>query len=123
MLKSVDTHGPDVRYGYVRRIFTERGRLVVYLEQAEIAQMTAEARKAGMTLVEWAREALRHELSIPLVDRAPQLPEEREVPTPERSTAAPKRVSRARRTCAHGTAKGDHCWQCQGLAKAQDGQA
>jgi hypothetical protein len=42
----------------VRRIFTERARLVVYIELEDLNRLTAVARGDGKTLVEWAREVL-----------------------------------------------------------------
>ena len=47
----------------VRKIFSDRARIVVYLEQAEVPVMVAKAREEGKTLVEWAREVLRGEIS------------------------------------------------------------
>lgn len=54
-----------MRYAYykaVKRIFTDRARLVVYVEAEELNGMTALARGSGKTLVEWAREVLREKL-------------------------------------------------------------
>jgi len=56
----------------VRRIFTERARIVVYLESEEIDRMLAVAKASGMTLVEWAREALRGELQNNGVEDVPR---------------------------------------------------
>src|SRR5277367_5067711 len=47
----------------MRKIFSDRARIVVYLEQAEVPVMVAKAREEGKTLVEWAREVLRGEIS------------------------------------------------------------
>lgn len=47
---------------HVRKIFQDRARVVVYLEQGDVEAMLAQSRFCGMTLVEWMREVLRGEL-------------------------------------------------------------
>ena|SRR5271154_3440630 len=47
----------------MRKLFTDRTRLVVYLERDEVDRLLAKARESGQTLVEWAREVLRGELA------------------------------------------------------------
>ena len=46
----------------MRKLFTERVRLVVYVEASDLTRLTERAREEGKTLVEWARETLLGEL-------------------------------------------------------------
>lgn len=110
----------------VRKIFTERTRLVVYLETRDLARITATARAAGKTVVEWAREvlvelgdakAVREAGGLPLAGRRVAAPER----LPGESVAAVavgdgEEHGRKPRTCKHGTERGFRCWQCGGLA-------
>lgn len=48
----------------MKKLFTERARLVIYLEQSDVIRMTAKARENGELLAEWARGVLRSELTI-----------------------------------------------------------
>jgi hypothetical protein len=45
----------------MKKVFEERARLVVYLEQSDMVRMTEAARDSGVTLVEWARGVLKEE--------------------------------------------------------------
>jgi len=47
----------------MKKLFTERARLVIYLEQSDVIRMTSKAKEAGEPLVEWARNVLRNELT------------------------------------------------------------
>src|SRR5579864_4003054 len=100
----------------MRKIFTERERLVIYLEHAEVVEMTAKAREEGMTLVEWAREALRSELgtgTVPTVRPNSRIPKDvgREPATskPVDAGLSGTASSRSGKTCVHGVSKGYHC--------------
>ena len=42
----------------MRKLFNDRARLVVYLEQAELDAMASNAKRYGQTLQEWARGVL-----------------------------------------------------------------
>lgn len=46
----------------MRKLFTDRARLVVYVEATDLERLTAKARSEGRTVVEWARETLLEEL-------------------------------------------------------------
>lgn len=46
----------------MKKLFNERARLVIYLDQDELVRMGILAKSNGETLVEWAREVLRSEL-------------------------------------------------------------
>jgi hypothetical protein len=116
----------------VKRIFTDRERLVVYLERAEVIRMTAAAREAGETLVEWARGALRNELICDSRKKGNDGKSEdhraedglrvsRAVLAARRGVAAGggREEPAARvegKACKHGVGKGWHCWQCGGKA-------
>ena len=52
----------------MKRQFAVRGRLVIYLEQADINALTALARENGRTLVEWVRSVLIAQLKPPVRD-------------------------------------------------------
>jgi hypothetical protein len=95
----------------MRRIFDERSRLVVYLEQADLIRMTAKARESGQTLVEWARESLRNELAIGTETpnhQTEEVPRTRATRMGERGPAEPKRRTEDQGlvACKHGAAKG-----------------
>jgi hypothetical protein len=108
----------------VRRIFTDRARLVVYIESGDLLRLTAKARSGGKTLVEWARETLLGELEansdVPCtrpVRMARRRPITREHDTglaSEGNLESKPRVSGP--ACKHGVRKGYRCWQCGGLA-------
>jgi hypothetical protein len=46
----------------MRKIFTNRARVVVYAEAEDVARMELHARSKGHTLPEWARSTLLNEL-------------------------------------------------------------
>lgn len=48
----------------MKKVFDDRARIAVYLDKADVIRMESKAREEGMTLAEWAREALRGELKI-----------------------------------------------------------
>ena len=104
-------------------MFTERSRLVIYLEHADVVRMTAAAKESGETLVEWARGALQNELHCAHTEVESPKPRkaEKTLVHPVDSFAAEiaKAIERGARTCEHGTAKGYHCWQCRGLAEVK----
>jgi hypothetical protein len=114
----------------MRKLFTERTRLVVYVEASDLTRLTEKARSEGRTVVEWARETLLGELET-----------DSELPRPERVRVAERRANtvgveevhgrgvsaapvladkptkRAKgKYCKHGTQKGYRCWQCGGMA-------
>jgi hypothetical protein len=107
-------------------MFTERERLVIYLEKSDILRMTAKAKENRETLIEWARGVLRNELTIEMHRPPEDLQKPRNVPLVERSVVTPGRPKRVEgasnklvsssRTCKHGMANGYHCWQCGGVA-------
>jgi len=137
----------DMHYSFgVRKLFSARARLVVYVESTDADGMEKLARSEGKTLVEWMRETLLGELEANSALRT-----EREVPVARRgaSVAGPRDAggrlgegsatvysggagtglaasaeeresanngSRKTKVCAHGTAKGHNCWQCGGVA-------
>jgi hypothetical protein len=47
----------------MRKLFTERTRLVIYVEATDLERFTARARAEGRTVVEWARETLLGEFA------------------------------------------------------------
>jgi len=50
----------------------ERERLVLYLEKSDVIRMLSRAKEDGETLVEWARNVLRNELTISRPSEAPR---------------------------------------------------
>lgn len=52
----------------MKKLFTERARLVIYLEQSDVIRMTAKAKEYGQTLVEWARWELNDAASARTVE-------------------------------------------------------
>jgi hypothetical protein len=125
----------------VRKIFNQRARIVVYLENEAIDRMLVKARDEGRTLVEWARETLLGELDgagnhkAGMRGSGTTRPVRRGISSGKRVTAvfaAPDAepdsggyavAGRAdgvdnvrRKTCKHGIAKGWRCWQCGGIA-------
>ena len=126
----------------MRKIFSQRARVVVYLENESVDRMLEKAREEGKTLVEWARETLLEQLA----DNS-DVPRTRAVRVAGRRAHAAQRLSVAagtgnatsaeepvcaaedvplvlgaeghaqkRRTCKHGIEKGWRCWQCGGMA-------
>ena len=70
----------------MRKIFDDRARFVVYMEQSNIIGLTKLAKAEGKTLVEWARETLLGELESEPVKKSGQ--------------------------CVHGVEKGWRCSLC-----------
>lgn len=131
----------------VRKLFSDRARLVVYVEAEDLNRLTAHARKEGRTVVEWARETLLGELNGASredhavrsarkprsVRRGPD-PHEHAIAVaqaldagsnPECNPVAGRAdavddVRRAKaKVCVHGRPQGFNCWQCGGIAKAE----
>jgi len=110
----------------VKRLFTERARVVVYVEAKDLNRLTAHARSAGKTLVEWARETLlgkvNHVEETPRVVRTKAVAQG-EVSGDRRADKAVDSASPAKtrqvKTCRHGVPQGHHCWQCGGKAEVE----
>lgn len=56
----------------MKKLFTERARLVIYVENADLERLTARARSEGKTLVEWGRETLLGALETGRVEDVPK---------------------------------------------------
>ena len=69
----------------MKKLFTKRALLVVYLESADLTQMEQVARGSGRTLMEWARDTL-------LVVLRP--------------------IAVSGKVCGHGVHPGDLCYRC-----------
>jgi len=117
-------------------MFQERTRLVVYMETADLERITATAREAGKTVVEWAREVLlelgepktvRETRPVGVVRRRPSALER--LPIVGDSGGAGQSDASAsagewegaaepsrKKFCKHGIEKGWRCWQCGGMA-------
>lgn len=118
----------DMHYSLVvRKIFSDRARLVVYVEAQDLNRLTEKARDEGRTLVEWARERLLEELEAgtPVRRVKPVRVVGRRALSAVRSVAvaeaSPVKADESGHThkakcCKHGTAKGHNCWQCGGIA-------
>lgn len=115
----------------MRKIFSQRARVVVYLENEAVDRMVAKAREEGKTLVEWARETLVEGLEdnsdlprsrgVRMARRGPGAVESPKLPCGgsvgvESGLREPKAPAPGGRTCKHGIAKGYRCWQCGGMA-------
>jgi len=117
----------------VRKIFSQRARLVVYVESESADRMTERARSEGKTLVEWMRETLLGELEDNSAVRGttPVRMARRRTSVSGRLLAAEPVLHMADslgdgggvaedvpvvRTCKHGTERGVRCWQCGGIA-------
>lgn len=113
-------------------MFTERTRLVVYMETADLQRITETAREAGKTVVEWAREVLL-EIGEPkavrepepvrvakrrsnVLERLPVLADAGSAASAEEDVRVSEGRGASERTCKHGTPKGWRCWQCGGVA-------
>ena len=103
--------GKDVCH--MKRIFTERARLVLYLEAKDLNRLTEHARGEGKMVVEWARETLLGELTTGTVELAGVTARKVGKPAERRASSKP---AKAARTCVHGTKEGYNCWQCGGKA-------
>jgi hypothetical protein len=113
----------------MQKRFKERVRLVVYLDRGEYDGLVRKA--AGQSLSSWAHGVL--------VDGEVHKAEGRErvegLPRGEGVRVAGRGVDRVERvtkdipraaaegrkgqTCIHGERKGNHCWQCRGLAEVK----
>lgn len=125
----------------MRKLFTQRARLVVYLEQSELDAAIAKAKQYGQTLQEWARGELRDAAGGQTVEveiAGPIMVEKPLAHMRVDGLSVPKRALRdsgvagtgaaasagkpevaakpSGKTCKHGTERGYHCWQCGGLA-------
>lgn len=116
----------------MRKLFTDRARLVVYVEAGDLNRLTAHARGEGKTVVEWARETLLGELENgngDAVRRGPavrvgqrravsRLPAAGGAETASECVPVEEHPKVA--SCQHGRPKGFNCWQCGGLAKVTE---
>ena len=121
----------------MKRVFQERARLVIYLEQGDLGKVTKMAREEGKTVVEWMREMISGTIEA---EEVPSLKEANEsdkgvqdvrggVKVPgdggRKSNAGRSRavggtgavLRGGGKTCVHGVSKGYNCWKCGGLAK------
>lgn len=113
----------------MRKLFTERARIVIYLEKSDELRMTAKAKENGELLAEWARNVLRNELtmeSIPLPDppatkpkRTPHSPRSSGDVRPPQSPTAIERddthfygVVAPEAICQHRKYRGELCYKC-----------
>jgi hypothetical protein len=103
--------------------FEERVRVVVYLEREVRDRLVAEAESRGLTFCEVARERLCNENRADQ-NQVERVHEGRSVPSRGGRRAmvtpvqrdAPATPTRTGNFCKHGSAKGNNCWQCGGLA-------
>jgi hypothetical protein len=99
----------------MKKLFTERVRLVVYLEQSELTEIQGSAKRYGQTIQEWARGVLRSS-----VQRV-------ELPTKRVGVAVRRDSARARQAhveqpvsdampisqkCPHHKERGSLCYKC-----------
>lgn len=118
----------------MKKLFTERARIVVYLEKADLELMEKHIKTLYdvKQVSDWARVVLLEELDPNEREgrrneyKRKDVPRTRKVRVVERSTPKPAGVSEVsdsvvdkRKTCSHGTPKGNNCWQCGGLAHVE----
>ena len=111
----------------MKKIFTDRARLVLYVEHGDLARMTERARREGKLLAEWAREALLEGLADKSVlergnisgvaqsGRAPKPARESVVEQPvatgHNGEAAGSNPAPATK-CPHHKQRGELCYKC-----------
>lgn len=120
--------------------FENRVMLKVYLEKGELEELQAAAEKCGKSGSEYVRGLLgkgevRDEVVLDAAhgkaDRISDTPRDTEVSAPRRRKShsggldlpvvgeGDRVAKEGQKACAHGKAKGYHCWQCGGLANVQ----
>lgn len=84
----------------MKKQFESRTKLSVYVEEGDLALMTAKSRAEGKLLSEWARETLLGELG-------------------DKSVLSHGAVSEVKntKTCPHGIEKDWRCTLCGGIVK------
>jgi hypothetical protein len=115
----------------VQQVFDKRERIAVYLEEKEYKWVVLQSGGAGR-VSSWAREMLikgmlndggeprrvDESLGVKIpsqggIERQEHIPITTRAET---SAAMPGPPTKSGKACIHGTAKGDHCWRCQGKA-------
>ena len=103
---------------------TKTARWELRLTPGELSEWKAKAADSGMLLSEWIR-AKCNEDAEPAGGRISSVRRDAEIPAPEGRESAPVELAAPLRkpvrtkSCAHGVAKGYHCWRCQGLARVE----
>ena len=118
----------------MRRIFTNRAKVMLYFEAEEIPEFEKKARNSGKTLQEWMREAVRASLKGANGDLAQDVSRvgavrvrgERSSTAHRAALAEAKRLDdesnpesdhphRGQGDCPHGVRKGWRCSLCGGI--------
>jgi hypothetical protein len=111
-------------------MWTVRG---VSAEGRKAAKMAATA--SGAPVGKWLERAIRNLAGSEMVDRAREAMGEKSrvlraeditLPMPPEVAKEPlhpearaKRAPKGKKTCQHGTPKGENCWKCGGLARIE----
>jgi hypothetical protein len=112
----------------MRKRFEVRARLVLYMEQEDLNRLTAQAREAGRTVVDYARDVLLAPAVVPGIrvsqemrrDDAHELPRKRSGLDAAVGLSTMEQVQEEARAkpgqpqCAHGVKRGFRCWLCKG---------
>lgn len=92
---------------------TEKKLVKAYLDESQWKWAKLQADEVGKSVSEWIGELISQDLNLSVGETS--MP----VIQVKASIAQEQNFRKPHKSCKHGVAKGDHCWQCGGLAQIE----